>query len=1177
MKKLLMTVPMLCLICGGFVNGQPWMKSSRLKSSKETNFYDIQKSFNDYWKDRPIERSKGYNPFKRWEYFMEPRVYPSGVFPNTIIWDEIQNKVSAEKAEMAAAANWTHIGPDDTPRYFNNNSLKGGSGRINSIAFHPFDSNIIYVGAPSGGFWKTTDGGQSWFTSTDQLAAIGISDIAVIPQSPSIIYLATGDGDGLDTYSIGILKSTNGGVSWKPTIVSEDVTVNNNFRRIIVHPVDPDIMIAASAKGIYKTTDGWDTYSLVKSGQFKDLEFNTSDPSIIYAASYDYYGNAKIYKSTDTGNSFNEAMTGVNLNGEVDRIELAVTKANSSYVYALCSNADDGGFYGLYRSVNSAQSWSLIYSGNSLNLLGWEDDGQDHGGQGWYDLTLAVSPDRATEVFVGGVNIWWSLSGGGGWKPITMWYHGHEAEYVHADHHMLVFNPYTDVLFSGNDGGIYKSYDKGETWTDISDGLQILQVYRITNSVNDPDLNITGNQDNGTILRDASDWYEIYGGDGMECFIDYNDDDIIYVSMQRGSLMKSTNGGKNFTSIKPNVGDDGAWITPFIMHPVIPNIIYAGYKDVYKSVNGGYSWTKISNNLTGGVNLNALAVAGSNDDHIYASARDKIWKTIDGGETWTDISEGISDHYVTSIAVSETDPNKVWVTLSGYEADEKVYYSGNGGQSWSNYSEGLPNVPANCIVYENNSNNALYAGTDIGAYYRDRSMSQWVDYSDNLPNVIVSDLAIHYTAGKLRAGTYGRGLWESDLYPQTSATYADYTVQNPEICINASTKFTYAGSADIDSISWSFGSGASPSSAKTTGPHNVSYSTAGRKTVALNVYKNGVEYSDVKADILNVVNELDFDVYPEMTALCAGGEVHLYAGGNHNFTWAPATGLNTTTGDHVIASPSQKTTYVVTATSGSCTAEKSVSVLLSSNDNVCDAITLNEGANGYFTNICATAEDNEPVPPKGSTGLYGCESQDGWCEGETIINNSVWFKFTAPDYDIVSIATSGFDNQIAVYKAGTCNDLLTDNYELIAANDDFPGRADYSASIQQMTGLVPGDTYWLQLDGSYGGVEGICSIGLYNYRLSSDNNDLHEYRTDHIGIYPNPNYGIFTVNYTLHDLSEVTIKIYNIQGKKMMEKKVRPTQLENETIINAGALPKGIYILQLINRDNYMYNKFIVN
>ena len=1177
MKNLLLPAIIICLFSGGNIYGQPWMKTSGLKSAKELNFYDIQNSFNAYWKDKPIERSKGYNPFKRWEYFMEPRVYPSGIFPNTIIWDEIQKKESAEKAYMAASADWVFMGPDDTPRYFTNNNLKGGSGRINCIAFHPFDSSIMYAGAPSGGFWKTTNGGQTWSTTTDQLAAIGISDIAVIPQNPNIIYLATGDGDGLDTYSIGILKSTNGGTSWQPTIITEDVVGNNHFRRLLAHPVSPDIMIAASAKGIYKTTDGWDTYSLVKSGHFKDLEFNLSDPAIIYAASYDYNGNARIYKSTDTGNTFSEAMSGINLNGDVDRIELAVTKANSSYVYALCSNASDGGFYGLYRSVNSGATWTLIYSGTYLNLLGWEDNGQDQGGQGWYDLTLAVSPDKATEVFVGGVNIWWSSSGGGAWRPISMWYHGHEAGYVHADHHMVVFNPYTGVLFSGNDGGIYKSYDKGTTWTDISDGLQILQIYRITNSVNDPEINIAGNQDNGTVLRNSSGWYEIYGGDGMECFIDYNNNDIIYASVQRGGLLKSTNGGSGFSSIKPDIEDDGDWITPFIMHPVIPNVLYSGYKDVYKSINGGSSWTKISDNLTGGINLNALAVAGGNDNYIYASDRDKIWKTNNGGETWIDISAGIPANYITYIAISDTDPNKVWVTLSGYSDGNKVYYSSNGGQSWVNYSEGLPNVPANCIIYEKSSNNALYAGTDIGVYYRDRSMSQWADFSGNLPNVIVNDLEIHYGEEKLRAGTYGRGLWETDLYPRTSAAYADYLVANTDICINATTKFTYDGSPGIDSISWNFGSGASPATAKTTGPHNVSYSSAGRKTVTLKVYKGAVEYSEVKTDIVNVVSEIDFNVYPQLTALCSGEQVHMYATGNHNFQWAPATGLNTTTGSHVIAGPATNTTYVITATSGSCTTDKSVHVLLATNDNICDAITLSEGANGYFTNKCATAEDNEPVPPEGSTGLVGCESQDGWCEGETAIDNSVWFKFVAPGYDIVSIATGGFDNQVAVYKAVTCNDLLTGSYELVAANDDFPGKYDYSASIQEMTDLVAGDTYWLQVDGSYGGIEGICSININNYRLSAVDKEFNDYENSHVNIYPNPNNGIFTINYSLQDMSDVIIRIYSVQGNIVFEKHIKPSQLKSETIIKIANIPNGIYILQFINKDSYLYRKFIVN
>jgi photosystem II stability/assembly factor-like uncharacterized protein len=1159
-----------------YVNGQPWMKGIKLKSTEEVNFYDIQRAFNEYWKDRPIERSKGYNPFSRWLYFMEPRVYPSGTIPGTTIWDEIQEKNLKEKAETAAQANWTFLGPDDTPRDFNYQNLRGGSGRLNCIAFHPFDSNIIYVGAPSGGLWKTADGGQSWTTSTDQLAAIGISDIAIVRQNPDVIYLATGDGDGIDTYSIGILKSTNGGISWNPTVFSEDVTGFNHFRRILIHPVNPDIMIAASAKGIYKTTNGWKTYKLVKSGHFKDLEFKPSDPAVIYAASFSFGGNAGIYKSTDTGDSFNEVMTGLNFNSNVERIELAVTRANTSFVYALCSASDDGGFYGLYRSVNSGISWSAVYSGNNLNLLGWDPDGLDEGGQGWYDLTLAISPDKANEIFVGGVNIWKSQNGGSTWKPISMWYHDHEADYVHADHHMLIFNPYTDVLFSGNDGGIYKSYDKGATWNDISDGLQILQIYRFTNSVSDPYLNIAGNQDNGTVLRNASGWYEISGGDGMECFIDYTNEDIIYVSSQRGNLLRSTDGGSTFSTISPVEDEDGAWITPFIMHPEIPGILYSGYKDVYKSTDQGESWTRISDNLTDGINLNALAVAGANDNYIYASAQNKIWKTKNGGETWIDISDGIPANYITYIAVAETDPEKLWVSLSGYSDGNKIYYSSDGGETWENYSDGLPNVPANCIIYQNNTNKTLYAGTDIGVYYRDATMLQWADYSDNLPNVIVNDLAIHYASGKLRAGTYGRGLWETDLPPGSFELYADFFAGNNDICLNGETTFTYYGSAGTDSLSWNFGEDASPSTANTSGPHNVSYSSLGSKTVSLKVYKDGVEYTEVKTDIVNVVSEIDFGAYPSITSVCQGGQAYLFASGNHSFEWAPADGLNQTTGSIVIASPVENTTYAVKASSGTCTSEQSVQVLVATNDNVCDAITLNEGSNGYFTNVCATPENNEPVPPDGSAGLYGCEAQDGWCSGETVIHNSVWFKFVAPDYDIVSIETNGFDNQIAVYDAGTCNDLLTDNYKLIAANDDFPGKSDYSASIQEMTDLVPGNTYWLQVDGSYGGVSGIFSIDINNYRISSADRDIAEYQNTYINIYPNPNHGVFTLDYLLEDLSKVTIRIYNVQGKMLLEKHIKPSQHKSETIISTDNLSNGIYILQFINNNNYFYRKFIV-
>ncbi|UCH13494.1 MAG: T9SS type A sorting domain-containing protein, partial [Bacteroidales bacterium] len=409
-----------------------------------------------------------------------------------------------------------------------------------------------------------------------------------------------------------------------------------------------------------------------------------------------------------------------------------------------------------------------------------------------------------------------------------------------------------------------------------------------------------------------------------------------------------------------------------------------------------------------------------------------------------------------------------------------------------------------------------------------------------------------------------------------SAAYADYIVENTDICTSGTTTFTYYGSFGPDSLSWNFGENAFPSAARTAGPHTVSYSSLGGKTVTLKVYKDGEEYTEVKKDIVNVVSEIEFGAYPEIASVCDGGETYLFASGYHDFVWAPADGLNTTTGNFVIANPDANTTYTVTATSGSCTAEQSVDVLVASNDDICDAYTLVPGPNGYFTNECATAQNNEPVPPEGSDGLLGCGAQDGWCSGETVIHNSVWFKFAAPDYDIVSIETRGFDNQIAVYDAGTCNDLLTGNYELIAANDDFPGRADYSASIQEMTDLVPGNTYWLQVDGSYGGVSGIFSVDINDYRLSSVEEAISESNSPYVNIYPNPNYGIFTVDYLLQELSKVTVRIYNVQGDKVFEKHIRPSRLQSETIIKPDNISKGIYILQFINNNSYFYRKFIV-
>jgi len=256
---------------------------------------------------------------------------------------------------------------------------------------------------------------------------------------------------------------------------------------------------------------------------------------------------------------------------------------------------------------------------------------------------------------------------------------------------------------------------------------------------------------------------EILGGDGMECIIDYTNANIIYGELYYGDLNKSTTGGGNWSSIAPD--NDGAWVTPYVMHPSNPNTLYIGYRRIYKTTNGGSSWNGGTNAISEW--YRSMAVAPSNGNYVYAATLTAIYRSTDGAQTWTNISTGLptGSNAITYITVKYDDPQTLWITYSGYASTLKVYKSTNAGGSWTNATgTGLPNVPANCIVNEpNNGMEALYVGTDLGVFYRNNTLNSWVPFMSGLPNVPVDELEVQVSAGKLRAATYGRGIWQSDL------------------------------------------------------------------------------------------------------------------------------------------------------------------------------------------------------------------------------------------------------------------------------------------------------------------------------------------------------------------------------------------------------------------------------
>lgn len=811
-----------------------------LMSDPEANFYDIQKSFNTYWKNKTVEKGKGYKQFKRWENFMEPRVYPTGRLPHDIIRAEI-SKVMEErniqsKSNASLAANWTALGPTNVPT----NGLSypsAGIGRVNCIEVDPANTSTWWVGTPGGGLWKTTNSGASWTSNTDALATLGIADIEIDPTNSNIMYIATGDADGGDTYSIGLLKSTNGGQTWSTTGLTYATSSYAKIPKILINPTNTSILIVATNSGIFRSTNGGTNFTNVLSGIFYDLEFKPGDPNTVYAASYSGSGTAKMYYSTNGGTSFTQA-TGLPASG-VLRISAAVSAASPTTVYALLGSSTDYGYKGLYKSTNSGVSYTLVHS--SPNILSGDETGASAGGQAWYDLALAVSPIDANLLYVGGVNVWKSTNGGTSFSITGHWYAGSTGSipFVHADQHELEFFPNSSNIFSCNDGGIRYSTNNGALWNDFSNSLQIMQFYRLSGSVQNSNIVYSGAQDNGTHQRNATSWKVVYGGDGMQPLVDYSNSNIVYASYQYGNLFRSTNGGLSFSSIKPSGSPDGDWITPYALHPTTNTTIYAGYNEIYKSTNSGTTWTIITSNLSAGVNYTGLKTAKSDGNYIYASTNSKLFKTINGGTSWTNITSGlpVASASITDFTISSEDPNKIWVTFSGYSAANKVMYSSNGGSTWTNISSGLPNLPVNCVEYQTGSDNGIYIGTDVGVYYKNNSIA-WQSYMTNLPNVGVRDLEIHYGINKIRAATFGRGLWESDLYTApVIAPIANFAANNTSIVAGQSVTFTDQSTNIPSTWLWTF-TGGNPSSSVMQNP-TVQYTTAGTYAVKLKVGNAG--------------------------------------------------------------------------------------------------------------------------------------------------------------------------------------------------------------------------------------------------------------------------------------------------------------------------------------------------
>ena len=767
MKKIYLVL--IFLSCSSLLFSQQWtVNLPQNKSKSELTLFDYQNAFYQYWAPYNVDRgyyieggvkkkAAGWKQFKRWEYYMQNQVNPvTGEFPSKSSQQVCDETLPTDhQMLLQTTASWTNLGTNSTTGGY------AGIGRLNCIAFHPTDNNTYWVGAASGGLWATTNNGATWSCTTDNNGVLAVSDIAIPPDyvTSNTIYIATGDRDAWDNRSVGVLKSTDGGLTWNTTGLSYTLGNNAMVTKLLMDPANSQILLAATTGGVYKTINGGTTWTTqLTTTSFIDMEYKPGDFATLYGSTTD----GKIYVSTNSGTSWTTPLNDAN----AKRIDICVSANQPTWVYAIAAQADDG-LYKIYKSIDNGATYTAVFLGTTKNLLGWTAAGTDAGGQGWYDLSISASPTNANTLLIGGVNTWRSTNGGTSWSIVSHW-SGSTVQAVHADKHMLKYRSNGDI-FETNDGGVYISLDNGNTWIDKTNGIVISQMYKLSVSKTVATETITGLQDNGTKLFSGGTWSDVKGGDGMECLIDYSNVNVQYGTYTNGQIDITTNHWASSTAIEPAAAGSGAWVTPYIIDPVLNQTLYAGYADVWKTTNRGTSWTKISTMNTTNL-IRSMAIAPSNTQVLYVADPSIIWKTTNGGTSWTNITGTlpIGSGNITYICVKNDDANTLWVTLSGYTAN-KVFQSIDGGTTWTNISTGIPSIPAYSIVQNKQSTSEiqLYVATELGVYFK-KGAANWVAYNTGLPNVNVGELEIYYAGNpndsKLRAATYGRGLWETSVY-----------------------------------------------------------------------------------------------------------------------------------------------------------------------------------------------------------------------------------------------------------------------------------------------------------------------------------------------------------------------------------------------------------------------------
>ena len=693
------------------------------------------------------------------------------------------------------------------------------SGRVSALtAVHEGNRLTVYIGAASGGIWKSENGGTTYKPIFDKQDVQSIGAIAIDPTNPKVIWVGTGESWTRNSVSIGdgIYKSTDGGDNW----TNMGLRDSERIAKILIDPSDPNTVYAcvpgklwsdSEDRGVYKTTNGGQSWTKILKGANLStgcsmMSMDPKSPKTIYAGTWDFRrqgwtfrsgGNGEtapsasgLFKSTDGGatwSDLNESTAKGLPSKPWGRIAVTVAPSNPNVVYAFIEAAPPKN--ALYRSADGGRTWEMR---DRSQAMIWRP---------FYFANLIVDPKNENRVFKPDGPLVVSNDGGQSFSSI-----GNGA---HGDFHDVWVDPTsTDRVITGDDGGVWYSYDGGNKWWK-GDNLPISQFYHVSLDNDRPYHVYGGLQDNSSWIGDSeypggitnSRWENMYGGDGFWMFVDPTDQNYLYAESQGGEIGRVNRKTHESRWIRPLPRYQEKklrfnWNSPIHVSPTQNGTVYIGSQFLFRTRDFGQTWDRISPDLTtndpakqlqeqsGGVTVDnsaaemhetiyAIAESPKDPNVVWAGTDDgNLQLTRDGGKSWTNVVGNIPGlpkfAWVSYVDASHIDPGTVFATFDLHTFGDMrpyAYKSTDYGKTWKALvTAGSPVRGYAHVIRQDLVNpDLLFLGTEFGLWISLDGGTQWSRYKGgDFPSVAVRDLAIQPRDNDLVIATHGRGIWIID-------------------------------------------------------------------------------------------------------------------------------------------------------------------------------------------------------------------------------------------------------------------------------------------------------------------------------------------------------------------------------------------------------------------------------